>query len=59
MVNTVELYFVAVMMIFLLAFGFIAVYFFIRQYRTEMRDKEAAKLKKAQEKADAQKHTET
>jgi preprotein translocase subunit YajC len=37
--GTAEIYFIAVMMFLILVFSFAVSYFFIRQYRKEMREK--------------------
>jgi hypothetical protein len=42
-----EVYFIAAMMVLILVIGFVAVYFFMRQYRKEMRGKAGAAKRKA------------
>ncbi len=46
-----EIYFIAGMMVLILILSFAAVYFFVRQYKKEMREKEIRLSKKAAEKA--------
>jgi cbb3-type cytochrome oxidase subunit 3 len=49
-----EVYFIAAMMVLILVISFVAVYFFVRQYRKEMRGRaEAAKRKAARKDAPA------
>lgn len=48
--GTAEIYFIAAMMILILVVSFAAVYFFFKTYKREMREKEAARLKKQREK---------
>ncbi len=45
-----EIYFIAAMMILILIISFVSVYFFVRQYKKEMRDKEVRRSSKAAEK---------
>jgi uncharacterized protein YpmB len=45
-----EIYFIAAMMVLILILSFASVYFFIRQYKKEMRDKKSRAEKKAAEK---------
>ncbi len=45
-----EIYFIAAMMILILVISFVSVFFFVRQYKKEMRDKEARRSAKAAEK---------
>jgi len=46
-----ELYFMAAMMVLILVLSFAAVFFFVKQYRKEMREKEIRNAKKDAEKA--------
>ena len=41
-----EFYFIAAMMVLILILSFAAVYFFVRQYKKEMRDKKSRDEKK-------------
>ncbi len=43
-----ELYFIGAMLVLILIGSFVAVYFFVKQYRKEMREREARKLRKEQ-----------
>jgi uncharacterized protein YpmB len=45
-----EIYFIVAMMVLILIVSFAAVYFFMKQYRKEMRDREARQARKAAEK---------
>ena len=45
-----EIYFIAGMMVLILVLSFAAVYFFAKQYRKEMREKEARRQQKELEK---------
>lgn len=51
---TAEIVFIAAMMILILIVSFVAVYFFIRQYKKEMAAKELAKKAKNDARAAAQ-----
>ena len=42
-----EIYFIAAMMVLILILSFASVYFFIKQYKKEMREKQARKDEKA------------
>lgn len=42
-----ELYFIGAMLLLILIGSFVAVYFFVKQYRKEMRHKEARKARAA------------
>ena len=44
-----EIYFIAAMMILILILSGVAVFFFVKTYRKEMREKEARKAKKVGE----------
>ena len=46
-----EIYFIVAMMVLILIISFVAVYFFVKQYRKEMHDREVRKTKKIEEKA--------
>jgi hypothetical protein len=43
-----EIYFIAAMMVLILILSFGSVYFFVRQYKKEMREKQIRKDRKAQ-----------
>ena len=45
-----EVYFIAAMMVLILIISFVAVYFFVKQYRKEMREREINRTKKLEEK---------
>ena len=45
-----EIYFIGAMMVLILILSFAAVYFFINQYKKEMREKKARDEKKAEDK---------
>ena len=45
-----EVYFIAAMMVLILVVSFAAVYFFVRQYRNEMREKAETARRKTAEK---------
>ena len=47
-----EVYFIVAMMVLILILSFSAVFFFVRQYRKEMRDKEARQKAKVIEKTE-------
>jgi flagellar biosynthesis/type III secretory pathway M-ring protein FliF/YscJ len=46
-----EIYFIVAMMVLILIVSFTAVYFFVRQYRKEMRERETRQARKVEEKA--------
>lgn len=48
-----EVYFIAAMMVLILLISFVAVYFFVRQYRKEVRGKRDIAQRKAQSGAEA------
>ncbi len=50
-----EIYFITAMMILILVLSFSAVYFFVRQYRKEMREKEHRKTRRDAEKLEQEK----
>ncbi|MCD9187607.1 MAG: hypothetical protein LUM44_14400 [Pyrinomonadaceae bacterium] len=52
-----ELYFIGAMMIFMLIFAGFTIYFFIKTYKKEMREKEAREQQKLAEKVEAGKQT--
>lgn len=45
-----EIYFIVAMMVLILILSFTAVYFFVKQYKKEMREKEARRSREADEK---------
>ncbi|HVF29438.1 MAG TPA: hypothetical protein VNA22_00640 [Pyrinomonadaceae bacterium] len=45
-----EVYFIAAMMVLILVISFVAVYFFVKQYKKEMREREINRTKKLEEK---------
>lgn len=49
MPDAAEVYFIAAMMMLILVISFVAVYFFVRQYRKEMKEK-AERIKQTAEK---------
>ena len=46
-----EIYFIAAMMVLILVVSFTSVFFFVKQYRKEMRERELRRTKKVEEKA--------
>lgn len=52
-----ELYFIGAMMIFMLIFAGFTIYFFIKTYKKEMREKEEREQQKLIEKAGKEKQT--
>lgn len=46
-----EIYFITAMMILILIICAVAVYFFFKTYKKEMREREAEKLRKAEQRA--------
>ena len=46
-----EIYFIVAMMVLILVLSFAAVFFFVRQYRKEMRERQDRDSRKAREKA--------
>lgn len=54
---TAELYFIGAMMIFMLIFAGFAIYFFIKTYKKEMREKELRDQQKMIEKLEKEKQT--
>lgn len=55
--SNAELYFIGAMMIFMLVFAGFAIYFFIKTYKKEMREKEELKQKQIAEKLENEKQT--
>lgn len=52
-----ELYFIGAMMLFMLIFAGFTIYFFIKTYKKEMREKEERERQKTAEKMEAEKQT--
>ncbi len=42
-----EIYFIVAMMLLILIISFVSVYFFVKQYRKEMREREVRRVSKA------------
>lgn len=52
-----ELYFIGAMMLFMLIFAGFTIYFFIKTYKKEMREKEERERQKAAEKIETEQQT--